>query len=293
MGGGGGGSNDYPDHMINYHTEQLSLVRADMLIARNNNPYSGRNTYNPTPQLNAMADAIADFDTDAGLSASDWADAFATVLGAIPDADDLSSLIAARVSAFTNDHDAERLNVILPRFKAGFLDSNAVMTSAFIIGQGIIESYGALDVARYDADLTEKAFLQEEKLKVERSRIAAVAANDILNQAGLTINAEQALLHYRIEVQRMGIAARKEEDDQNLEIDASQAAWSLSTYTQGSNMLAAITGGVAPTDSNKPTKMQSALGGAAAGASVGANFGPQAAIIGGIVGAFGGYLAGN
>ena len=53
---------------------------------------------------------------------------------------------------------------ILPRFQAGMRDINAVQSSAFVIGQAIIEGMGQRDVAKFDADLRYKAFLQRDNL---------------------------------------------------------------------------------------------------------------------------------
>jgi len=53
---------------------------------------------------------------------------------------------------------------ILPRFQAGMRDINAVQSSAFVIGRAIIEGMGQRDVAKFDADLRYKAFLQRDSL---------------------------------------------------------------------------------------------------------------------------------
>ena len=74
----------------------------------------------------------------------------------------------SQVDASTTAHRAvlndQLLSDVLPRFEAGMRDINAVQSSAFVIGQAIIEGMGDRDVAKFDADLRYKAFLQRDSL---------------------------------------------------------------------------------------------------------------------------------
>lgn len=75
---------------------------------------------------------------------------------------------ATKIEAATIAHaatlDDQILTEILPRFEAGMRDINAVQSSAFVIGRAIIEAFRNRDVAKFDADLSYKAFLQRDNL---------------------------------------------------------------------------------------------------------------------------------
>ena len=301
MGGGGSSSGeiDYPDYMEEWHAIELINVAADMIGTRASDPYLSAAAYDPTAHLDLMGGGTSDFeaviDGEGFDAAAAWILAFNAALAVIPTGASLSSDIAAEVAAFTNDHDAERNDVILPRFKAGMTDVNAVMTSAFVIGQSILEAYGARDVTRFNSSLTEKAFLQEERHKVERSRIAAIAGDSALVAIGMKLDAEKALMHYKTEIQRINIDTRRTRTETDLEIDASSAIWDLETYSYGSNMLAAIGSGTSQPISKGPSRTQAAVGGALSGAAAGAMVTPanpaMGAAIGAAIGGIGGLIA--
>lgn len=67
-------------------------------------------------------------------------------------ADDVATYAAILREQIEND--------VLPRFKAGMLNVNAVTSSAFVIGEALIWAAYDRDVARYAADLHSKVFLQ-------------------------------------------------------------------------------------------------------------------------------------
>jgi len=301
MGGGGSsGGIDYPEHMIGWHSDMLTMVGLDIATTKGGNPYSSVLSYDPSAELQGMYDATGDFESAIDAQSFDhtkWIDAFSAALAIIPTASSLSANIATEVAAFTDEHDAERNDVILPRFKAGMTDVNAVMTSAFVVGQSIIEAYGARDVTRFDSDLTQKAFLQEEKLAVERSRMATVAGSDAMVTIGLELTAEQALMANKLKTRGVAIDARRTSDESALEISKANAIWTLETYQYGNNVLAAISGGSAPAVSSGPTKTQAAAGGALAGAAAGAQMTGNpygvaiGAVVGAVVGGVGGYLS--
>lgn len=300
MGGGGSSSGeiDYPGYMKDWHGVELIQVSETAQIARNQDPYASASAFNPSSYLSSMNSATSGFEgvINAQLfeAAGAWVAAFNAAIAAIPTAASLSTNIATEVASFTDDQDAERNDVLLPRFKAGMTDVNAVMTSAFVIGQSILEAYGARDVTRYDSSLTEKAFLQEERLKVDRSRIASLAGNSALSAVGMELEAEKALMQLKIDVQKTNIDARRGREETDLEIDSASALWDLNTFQQGANVLASIGSGTAVAGSKGPSRTQSVIGGAAAGAATGAMVSggnPYGALIGGVIGGIGGLIA--
>ena len=154
----------------------------------------------------------------------------------------------------------------IPSFEAGMRDINAVQTTSFVIGKAILYARKDEQVAQYLADLNGK-FRQQ---TIEQRRLLAT--------------------HY-VEVLRLGIVAMKEHHDEYMEYETAYAKWDLEMYSYGGNMLAAIGGARAPGVA-RPSRTQSAIGGAMAGAAMGAQVGGgYGAIIGAVVGGIGGYLA--
>jgi hypothetical protein len=68
------------------------------------------------------------------------------------------------VNEFRNVLSDQLTAEILPRFEAGMRDINAVMSSAFVLGRSVIEGMASRDVAKFQADLRFKAFLQRDEL---------------------------------------------------------------------------------------------------------------------------------
>lgn len=303
MGGGGSSSGEisYPEYMEEWHAVELIQVSQTAQIARNQDPFAGASAFNPSTYLSNMNSATSDFEgvinAQSFDAAASWVSAFNAAIAAIPTASSLATNIATEVASFTDDQDAERNDVILPRFKAGMTDVNAVMSSAFVIGQSILEAYGARDVTRYDSSLTEKAFLQEERLKVERSRIAATAGDSAMTAIGMELEAERALMQFKIETQRVNIDARRTREETDLEIDSASVLWDLNTFQYGANVMASIGSGSAQPMQKGPTKTQAAVGGALAGAATGAVLVPAnpllGAGIGAAIGGIGGLIAGG
>lgn len=97
------------------------------------------------------------------------------------------------------------------------------------------------------------------------------------------IQAKQQLAHMTVESRRVMIVANKEFNTYENELEVAQAKWSLEALQHGGNMLAAISGAATTkTAGEGPSKLQSAIGGAAAGGAMG----------GMMAGASGGAVAG-
>ena len=268
------------------------------------------------------------------------------------------AVIVADVDAFADQLDDEITTKVLPRFRRGMQDINAVISSAFPIGESIIEGFRDREVAKHnsairlaaaeknaDIDLEEgKANLSKDvevarmnlskdvsiaqmnlSKDVEVSRMNLSKDVDIakanlskdvsvgsVNSTAETEYDKMALegstqmlrlmlqriafhseyMKTYIEAKRIKIVAKVEENSVDMKIDESDALWDLEVFQYGANLLAAIGGGTNPTQ--KPSLMQSAIGGALsgaaaggmiAGASEGAIAGPVGIIAGGILGA--------
>lgn len=303
-GGGTSGKVNYPNHMkyfqkaILYNsTDATAELDGDtpnhsILDAFNsaygNSPWSGESAYDPDVPIAAMISAIGDFDTLVGAVdyETDWENMVDVATAKVDAVVVPESYITAAVSAFSDNMSDNLDNNILPRFKAGMADINAVMTSGFVIGQSIIEGMAGRDVAKFNADLS----LQ---ISSERSKLIADATKTMAQLYGVRIDGEKGVVTTTIEANRMKIAAKQSEIDSNLEYDVRDALWDLELFKYPGNLLASIGGGTAVNTTEGPAKGQMAMAGALGGAMIGASVGgPVPALIGGVIGGIGGLLAG-
>lgn len=354
-GGGGGGNSgrvSYPSYMETFHGQLLDDATADALeesivdlvnTAVGTSPYSGITAYDPDLALNAMDTAVTDFDlvVDRLEHVDDWEEA-ATAVDVLVDstlivaptmnaAADIASAfidpepaaedeIVEAVGAHRAIADAQVKSDVLPRFKAGLRDINAVMTSAFILGTSNIEAAVDRDVNKFQGDLRVAAFVNKdnilaESIKLENAlmgqahiegdksasylegqrRIMVTQSTDkVLTMLATRVEYEKNVTHYLLESKRLRIVAKGEEQDSQLEIDDADGKWDLDAFSYTGNMLASI-GGAAGRGGAAPKK-QSAMGGALSGAATGAMIGAQSAnpygiAIGAVIGGIGGLLA--
>jgi len=264
-GGGGAGEVSYPGYMEDYFSDMtiglgagggetmtINMVEAMNIAQAGASPYGSAVAYDPDTEVDAMTDSIDDF---AALIAATLVD------DAVDDV----------VTEYSEDL-ADRLEAeVLPRFRSGMRDINAVVSSAFVLGQAIIEASQTRQVT---------GFSSAAHLKV----------------IDLRLEFQKALTHYTIEANRIKIVAKKEENESNLEIEEADASWDLEVFQHGVNMLASIGGGVGMPDKKKRSKAASAIGGAltgaAAGAMVGASYGSGYPGVGTAIGAVLGAAAG-
>ncbi len=296
-GGGGGGSGvvDYPAYMKTVHGDWLDNTGADTLTlsvtaameaAHGNSPWSGQAAYDPDAAIAVWEADLAAFAAIlAGISdTADWATLYTQSVATIEAVTDVD--IDADVVAFGNQLDDELTTRVLPRFRAGMRDINAVVSTAFVIGQGVIEAFRTRDVAKHASGL-------RLTIASERTRQYLEGTNQMLQLMIQRINWEDSYVKTSIESNRIKIVAKSEENAANLEIDKSDALWDLEAFQYGANLLAGIGGGTAQPQGNKPSTLQSVLGGALSGASAGAmatGGNPIGAVVGGVLGAASGFL---
>lgn len=304
MASAGGGSTsgriDFPDHMKTIHQEWLnqtgttaleangSMV-AKMNTALGGSPYGSMTAYDPATPLAAMVTAIGAFNTrvDALSPQSDFDTAVAAVQAQLDAEVFDDTYINADIAAFAAVVDANLQNVVIPRFQAGLRDVNAVMSSAFVIGESIIESMATNDKTKYGTEL-------RTKLNLQRNDAIMKGVESVLRNLFAQVELEKNVAHYTVEAKRMDIAASKEKKDTENTILVKNGRWDLETFQYGANLLAAIGGGtVVPSGGDGPSQVQSILGGALTGAATGSNVtGGNAwgtgigAVVGGIAGAF-------
>lgn len=292
-GGGGGGSGkvSYPAYMETWHSTWLDNTGTAMTTAQAANPWTGETAYDPDTELAVAWCAICALNTvvDAMDHRVDWNAAMmqaeTTVDALISD-----SYITADSDAYNTILTDQLDDVDLPKFKAGMSDINAVMSSAFVVGQSVMYAYKERNVAKYTADL-------RVKLCDLRNKMIVGSASEMIKALIQEVEFKKAVAHMTVEEKRIHIVAKDEEASEQLSIDENDALWDLDTFQYGANMLAAIGGGTNLTSSGqkKPSKAQSALGGALSGAAAGAmvpGAGAVGAAVGGVIGGIGGLLMG-
>uniref|UniRef100_A0A6H1ZKI0 Uncharacterized protein n=1 Tax=viral metagenome TaxID=1070528 RepID=A0A6H1ZKI0_9ZZZZ len=322
--GGGGGSSGqvaYPAYLSGIQSDWLSKgdemgvgadeieksITAVMNSALGSSPWLGASAYDPSGPIASYEAAVDMF--AAMLAGVDfpslWESFFTTAktvtgeptdlviadIAAIGDlvvtdaADITDAEIVLDVTAFANQLDDEILTRVLPRFRRGMQDINAVVSSSFAIGESNIEGFRNRDVSRHSSALRVTAALKNADIGMANmgkdvqvgianlgkdSEIAIVnmkkdvqvgeintksmtdyvrlyfAGADILLKSTIqNIAFEESYARIMIEGNRIKIVALKEENDVNNTIGEEDALWDLGVFQAGANLLAGAGGGVA------------------------------------------------
>lgn len=274
--GGGGGSSgkvDFPDHMKTAHKDWLDNTGTDTMTSSivdlmnaamtGASPYNGYVPVDPDTAFFAAGNDLSNYRTPYEmLKCFDiWSidDAFDTYMAAD------AAYITAAVAAQSTDMDDEINNNVLPRFKAGMANINAVMSSAFVIGEARIWDSKAKGVLKTDADIRLRRLKEGSDTSLER-----IKALTEWRRIVTSMSAEFA---------RIYLAAYFERDESYLDKLAKDATWDMEMYQYGCQVMACISGTASTVTK---VKSQSALGGALSGAMAGAATG---AMVGGPVGA--------
>lgn len=176
--------------------------------------------------------------------------------------------VEAAEAAYNDVLNAEYENVTLPRFQRGMQDANAVMSSAFVIGEALLEAELTRRKAAYSADLR----LQNYKTRIE----ATISGLDnLVKLAGVEREFLKGSVATYVDARRIAYVAKKEEIDRNVELDTAEAKWDIDAYSYAGNFLAASHGGTSSAgNASRPSFAQSVLGGALSGASMGSSVYP-------------------
>lgn len=335
-GGDGGGYPPNPNHYIMYaayveswHNTWLSAVNTHWGYSVANNPYGAYTfPYDPDTDLDAMLAALnaycnvllnfhnTSLDIDVVADAFDKAKAvhdyvpqtqFLAHLAAIDDTIDDELLDTDRIDTAVNEY-SEQLQAdieekTLPAFEAGMRDINAVMSSAFLIGEALIFAEKNRNVAKFRADLMLAQWSDRNKALIN---IATFLTESDMKMFGADLSFAEMTgkfwiqgVEYKrlitdkiIDVLRMKIVAKKEENDETLRRYAEYIKWPLAMSQYAASMLGSAGGGHAvpeATGGSGSSSVSSVLGGIMAGASVGAMFnseigGAWGSAIGGAVG---------
>jgi len=298
LGGGSGSSSgqvDYPEYMKTQHGAWLTDVASAMTTAQSgSSPYAGWTTVNPDTVFGSQT--LTAFGTLATLNSvdlsSEYSSAYSAQSGhdvAVPTLSD--SDITAAVVAENNLLTSEAARTVVPMFEAGMRDINAVQSSAFAIGRGIIDGDIVKKVAEFDAKLRTQGFaLKLEGVRLSIAQVQSKSEIALKLSMGKQENKRQVSV-LASEIGRLYSAARLEVDKTGVEFSAKDRTFDLSTYQYGANVLASIAG-AAVSQKVEGSMIQGVLGGAFSGAAAGTAIMPGwGTAIGGVLGGIGGFFS--
>lgn len=283
-GGGGGGSGQvsHSAYLEAVHGDWLDQTGVDtisdsitdvMNSALGSSPFAALAAYDPDADVTAYEASITAFAAIlAGIvDTTDWDALYTQAETTIDDTAEITeAVIVADVDAFADQLDDEISTKVLPRYRAGMRNIDAVVSSAFPIGEAIIEGFRNRDVAKHNSAIRLNAAYKNADIRLATKNLRLEGTKQMLSLMIQRINWEKSYIDTVIESKRIKIIAKKEETDVNRDIDKQDAVWDLEVFQYGANLLAAIGGGVATTTSHKPSTAQSAIGGAMSGAVAGA-----------------------
>lgn len=279
--GGGGGSSgkvDYPTYMKTAHEDWLhhtadtmtySVVDLMNTAMSGNSPYYGFTPTDPNTVFFAATKTAVDYRTPYEMLKcfDQWSIDTAFTSYMATDA----SYITAAVAAFTASMDDEINNNVLPAYKAGMDDLNAVATDFYTAGTALIWDTKAKKVAEFEAN-------------VRLQRIQA--GSDIsLKRIAALIQWRQTVTQFSGEFSRIYLAAKHEQNESTLDAAHKDKTWDLEMYQYGTQVMASIAGSATAKGTSSKS---SALGGAISGAMTGAAMGGM--IAGASAGAIGGPM---
>ncbi len=283
MGGGSGSGGDsvttirYAPYVEAAHQAFLSSLSSNTLSAMSNNPYDSYESIPVDVGFFGTGYTLANYPSAydmfgkfvAGLNIEAlWTELFnATVNG--PEA---SALVKAESALLKDELDTN----ILPGFMSGMRDINAVNSSTFIIGRGLLEDSRQKNIAKFSADLKYKL------IAVAQSRY-----NTHLSWNTGVIGSYLTVMKYYFTVKQSYT-----EMDQGF-YDA-KGRWPLEMLDYERAGLGALQGAQKITKSGAEGASQGGkvLGGALMGAVAGFEVGgPWGAVVGGIVGGLAGLLS--
>ena len=278
-GGGSSGEVSWPQWISTLHKDGADIMFA--AVAGALNPFIGATSFDPATEISLMMTELSDLDTAIAAfdPASDWSDMIDLVQNKYAATFIDETSIAAAVAAYSAILDDDLTNKTLPRFRGGMRDINAVQSTAFVIGQSLLEAWKAREVAKYAADY-------RGDLEKARAEIVINTAGKLLEPQLAKLDAVKAAAQLNIDTQRIRIVALKEQRDSQMELDEMEQKWGAEKWTAYGNYIASMSGGTSRSTGRTPSTTQSAIGGALSGAAAGGSMGGWwGAAAGGILGA--------
>lgn len=328
MGGGAAGKISYPEYISLVHSRMLdsegdTLPDTDIVTSFNTaitlNPFAGEDAFNPDIELEkayqdltafrilaAAIDPVTDYNE--AINAMELAvDRFLDddyITGDIPTVTVDDSSLAADTEAFAAIQNNILENTILPPWKAGMHNINAVTSSAFVIGEAILRAMSQQDIAKYasgvrtqivakNAELNAGFISQRQdmitKFNIQRGEyikgMSITVVEELLRKVDSTYQVAVTANDYA----KLHIAAKFDEKDSQLNIEESDVKWELGLFRDVGAFIGAMQGGASGSGQRRPSRAASiaagAISGAAQGAAVGGSYAWATAAIGAVIGA--------
>lgn len=300
---GGGGSSSgkigFPGYMEKIHGKWLDTTDTDDLIlsmtdamntAHGNSPWDSITAYDPDSDIAAWETAMTNFrNVLTGLDdVVDWGALYTQADASIDGV--VEADIVQSVSDFADQIDDEIESKVLPRFRRGMQDINAVVSSAYPVGAALIEAFRNREVAKYGSSV--RLSLMDKK-----STLIMGGTEQMIKMYLRRIGLEDTYAKSIVESNRIKIVAKGEQLSKDAQYDESDALWDLEVFQYGGNLLGAIGSGVVKPSKGASTAqsaiggaMSGAVAGAMVGAEMGASGGPIGAVVGGLLGAASAFL---
>lgn len=290
-GGGTSGKVGYPTYVEKYHELWLSDLDGYYRAAASNNPYENAESYDPSNETATMQEAalmFADY-IDTFEPTSQYQGAFSAAQG-MTEAWGADSTHIDALGTLYSANQALALAEAQARLNAGLADINAVQSSAFVVGNALLEAQFTRDADAF----RESLYVNKEK---DIAGLIGQGVQGMLQLGQARLEAKKQSSAMSIEAARMVIAALNDQYKEDIEYDVKDVTWELEMNQEAMSTLGSP-GGAVPAGGekglkNKNSPLQGALSGALSGASAGAMTGNPAAmgwgaVIGGIGGAFSG-----
>lgn len=284
IGGGGKGSSSstkttirYAPYIEDHHEDFLDIVatKRDLLI--DDSPFDDFDEILVDVAFFGTGYTIASFPSlydmyGKFIAGLDVDTLFDQIFEESTDGAEINNLVSAEADLLDDDINAH----VLPRFRLGMRNINAINSSSYVIGEALIESARVKSIAKFSSEL--------------RYRMIPVAVQRW--QTHLEWN-KNAVLTYG-EIMKLYFASKKEMTEFNYEILSQHKLWPFSVLEYDKAAIGALTGATTTkSNAGAGSKVQSALGGALSGAAAGSMIaGASQGAIAGPVGMIGGALLG-
>lgn len=293
MSGGGGdasGEIRYAPYLESAHKEHLDKVTTaiDAVMTENlpnqTNPYGGYTPFNLSagffgkvegdPEVTYELDSFPSLFDMFGkfMGGFDVCDLWGKMYENVVHGPEIASAVAAHSAILQDDIDT----TVLPKFLAGMRDINAIQSTAFVVGKGLIASAHVRGVNEFQSKI----------------RLGAIQMTANLWSKHLDWNRD--VINMYGEFFKLYWAAKLDVGKMDMEFDVKDKLWDLGVLDHGRAAIGALSGAPAAKTGTEPSQGGGVLGGAMAGAATGAYVGgPWGALIGGIIGAAAGLIASN
>lgn len=307
--GGSAGKISYPEYISIIHSQFLDHDGVDLPTrsitdvyntAVVNNPFLGEQAFNPDIELaRAQADVAAfktlaaALDPTANVSASMLAmtgtvdtvmdDTYLTTPVPTVTVDDTG--LAEDVAAYAAIQNTLMDNTILPPWKAGMHNINAVTSSAFVIGEAIIRAMNQNDIARYATTVRSGITIKNNELnagfitqrqdliskfQIQRNTMI-LGSTELVMKTLLAKNTIFDSVSARSTgLAQVHIAAKYDEKTFQLEIDENDVKWEIGLFQPVGAFIGAMSAGGGAAGPRRPSRAASIAGGALTGAASGA-----------------------